>query len=208
MVECLKKVLFSFLIYISFPAVLVSQEKLKTNEEVFKELTQQVLESFLETIDINLDDTIILRKQVDSKTQFIDEFIIGYLKNSKQYNLSIHDENYNDGKILEYFVNKLEISYSKPFREKLLGEKKFVRNFCMEIAFKFIKNSNLMNYKSIPALFRDTVEYIYAKRIENEMIPVTIAKFPDDEILEKYIAPIITITTVSVIVYLFFIIRK
>lgn len=208
MVKHLEKVLFRLLICVFVPVVLYSQGYIKTNEEVYKELTRQVLDSFLVSIDVSRDDTITLNYPNDDKTRFINDFIIDYLKNKKEYNLRIYTDRNFEGKILEYFINRLALSYSKPFREKLLSEKKFVRNIYLEFSFKFIKNYNVVDYKTISATLTDTVKHKHIKYIENEMIPLTITKLPNDKTLEKYILPVVTITTVSVIVYLFFIIRK
>lgn len=208
MIEFLNKVLLSFLICISISVLLFSQDDVKSNEDIFKELTKQVIDSFLVTIDLNKNDTVNLKFQADDKAKFINEFIIDYLVNQKYYYLKMYANSNLNEIILEYFINKLELSYSKPFREKLFGEKKILRNVHTEISFKFIRNYDVLSYKTISAYYTDTVRYSDVKYLENEMIPLTTSIIPDDSTIEKYILPAITITTVSVIVYLFFIIRK
>lgn len=208
MIEHFKKVLLCLLVYLCIPVVVYSQDYIITNEEVYRKLTQQVLDSFLVSIHLSRDDTIILKYQNDEKTKFLNEFILDYLKNIKQFNLKIHSDNIVNGNILEYFITRLDLSYSKPFREKLFGKKLFLRNINTEISIKYIKDYDLVSYKTISTVYTDTVRYAHIKNIENSLISLTMTKLPNDTTLERYVMPVITITTVSVIVYLFFIIRK
>ncbi|RCK77301.1 MAG: hypothetical protein IGBAC_1610 [Ignavibacteriae bacterium] len=201
-----KKTIYILIVVNFIYSILLSQESIKSNELILKELSAQALESYIQNIQLNESDTIGIRYVYNNNVQFLYDFLIDYLKNKKKYNLKITEN--IDGNYLEYLINKLEINYSKPYRDKFLGEKRINRNVTIEYSFKFIQNDGQVDVKPITVNYTDTVNYNSLEVIENKLLPLTMAKIPEDSFIEKYTIPIITISTLSIIVYLFFTIRK
>lgn len=201
-----KKTIYILIVVNFIYSILLSQESIKSNELILKELSAQALESYIQNIQLNESDTIKIKYVYNNNVQFLYDFLIDYLKNKKKYNLKITEN--IDGNYLEYLINKLEINYSKPYRDKFLGEKRINRNVTIEYSFKFIQNDGQVDVKPITVNYTDTVNYNSLEVIENKLLPLTMAKIPEDSFIEKYTIPIITISTLSIIVYLFFTIRK
>ncbi len=202
----INKTTLYIIFFIYFYSFLFSQESTKSNELILKELTLIALESFFKDIKLKSNDTISIKYIYDNEKQFLYDFIIHYLKDEKKHNLKFTE--HLDDIHFEYIVNKLEISYTKPYRRKFLGEKIIIRNVSIEYFFKFINQNNIISYKPINVSYNDTINYNAIPNIENKMLTFTMAKIPEDSFIDKYTIPIITISTLSIIVYLFFTIRK
>lgn len=198
----------TIIFFLTFRSLLFAQSELKTNSEIIKELSIKSVDSILKANQIQSGDTLNIKINSSENTMFLSFSILNFLKDNK--NLFLIDTNINSTNWNTLIINieKIAVDYSKPYREDFIGKKKIVRNIQNIISYRYNTGSIIKDAKSINFNYNDTVNYDLISKLENKNLPITQATVMEDSIFENYAIPIFTITTITIIGYLFFTIRK
>ena len=99
---------------------------------------------------------------------------------------------------------------AQKFRKGLFGKKYVNRSVKVSMQAQVIESEtgNVLLSRHFTDEFHDTVVVDNVNLLEDENIPMTRAKLPDESLIDRFIEPIVIIGATGVAVFLFFHIRS
>lgn len=179
----------------------------KTNLEILQELSKNVCDSLFSQIGSSTGDSLMLLVKPSPDYWIVEHSILQDLK-GKNIVCSLPDTSLSTVAVIELAIVKMGARYENIFRQTFLGQNKVVRVVDLTVSSKVTKGSNLIAIKTIHQHIQDTVALESIHQLENEHILSTKGVLPADAILDRVLSPVIITSSVAVIVYLFFTLRK
>lgn len=179
----------------------------KTNLEILQVLSKNVYDSLQYPIDYSTGDSLMLIVKPSPDYWIVEHTLLQELKD-KNILCSLSDTSLSPVTIMELAIIKMGIRYESIFRQTFLGQKQVVRVVDLTVSSKVTKDRYLVAVKTIDQHNQDTVALESIYRLENEHIFSTKGVLPDDAILDRLLSPVIITSSVALIVYLFFTLRK
>jgi hypothetical protein len=179
----------------------------KNNLELIQELSRKNIDSLFSSNRLTLGDTLNI-KMIPSTNSWIVEHEI--LKELKEKNIVCFqvDSNSSPYTLVELAIPKMDVRYEKMFRDGFLGAKKIVRSVELELSAKIMEQSKLLDVGQFYQRYQDTVSLEAVNQLEDEHVTLSKGILPDEAIFDRIISPVILTSSVAVIVYLFFTLRK
>ena len=212
----MRNITFIFLIIILtfqiiFSKCLFSTENVlkpqKTNLEIIQDLSTKILDSVLDTFSKSITDTINYSFIPSTNSWVIDHTVSRRLKEST--NKIIKTNNFDEKKFsIELGISNINVGYDNIHREKIFGSKKGNRTIKVDLSIKVSKDNELLLVKNHIEKYSDTIFVDSINELENTNIPITCGKLSEAPLTERLIIPAVIVTSIGVIVYLFFTIRK
>jgi hypothetical protein len=200
-----------------------SQEKTRTNLEIFEETISAELEKFYYYPGINREQPFIFivnredNGGSDNKNESRTKFLTGLIKKTASSNnlkFSIADS-FSDNNIDSSYnlmilqVLKLETRYTGFKKNKFLGEKTLSRNIIINIKVELKAAENTVNVKNnINHNITDETSYDDYKLMESPVYDFTQAEAPSVSSFERIIFPVLLICITAAATILFFTIRS
>lgn len=179
----------------------------KKNLEVIQELSKNVYDSLFSQIGFSAGDSITLVVKPSPDYWIVEHNILqGLIKKNKLCLLP--DTNLSTVTTIELAIIKMDVRYESIFRQTFLSQKQVVRVVELTVSSKVTKDRNLIAIKTFDQHNKDTVALESINQLENEHILSTKGVLPADAILDRVLSPVIITSSVAVIVYLFFTLRK
>lgn len=154
-----------------------------------------------------MGDTLNI-KMIPSTNSWIVEYAILKELNNKNIFCFQTDTNSSPYTAIELAISKMDVGYEKIFRDGFLGPKKVVRSVELELFTKITKKGTLLSIEPIYQQYQDTVSLEVVNQLEDENVQSSKGIMPDEAMFDRIISPVIITSSVAVIVYLFFILRK
>jgi hypothetical protein len=179
----------------------------KTNLDVIRELSKRATDSILVRTEYSFGDTVSVSIKPSSDSWVVEYTIFNGLKENNVVcrKADSFSSLYN---AIELAIIKMDVRYLRSFRDGFLGPKKVVRSVELELFAKVTKKDILINIEPIYQQYQDTVSLEAVNQLEDEHVQSSKGILPDEAIIDRIISPVIITSSVVVIVYLFFNLRK
>ena len=117
------------------------------------------------------------------------------------------DNNNLDNKII-YSILRATVLYTELFKDGVFGGYLMERKFILSGEYQINVLSSTLNADTFHYTLTDTISYDNIDFIENNSLPFTKSKLPDEPFFPSLLEPVIAITAVAVTVILFFSVRS
>lgn len=178
-----------------------------TNLEILQILSKNVYDSLQSQINYSTGDCLTLIVKPSPDYWIVEHTLLQDLKD-KNILCSLSDSSLTTVTTIELALIKMGVKYESIFRQTFLGQKQVVRVVDLSVSSKVTKDRHLVAVKTIDQHNQDTVALESIHQLENEHILSTKGVLPADAILDRVLSPVIITSSVAVIVYLFFTLRK
>jgi hypothetical protein len=195
------------ILFVLFAVCLNSYSQQKTNLEVIQELSIKTIDSLVSQGSELLVDTLNVKMIPSDDYRIVENSILKRLHDNRRLEI-VSDTNTLRYTTLELSIIKMGVRYNNVFYDGFFGSKKVVRSVNLELTSKVTKNGSLKNIDILNQQYQDTVDYNSINLIENQNIVSTISSLPDDTFIDRLLSPVIITSSVAVVVYLFFTLRK
>jgi hypothetical protein len=203
----LKNLRILFLLITLFVIIANAIAQNKTNLDVILELSKTAADSVLARIRYSVGDTVSVSIKPSSDSWVVENTV---LKRLKENDIACFQAGANSSSytVIELAISKMDVRYQKVFRDGFLGTKKVVRSVELELFTKITKRGNLLEVDPIYQQYQDTVSLEAVNLLEAEHVQSSKGIITDEAILDRIVSPVIITSSVAVIVYLFFTLRK
>ena len=203
------RIIFLIILYLLTGFAREEQQEQKTNLQIADSLTFLVLLDRLPEIQAkNIDSIAIDVSQLAPEKQNYLRILLGnwFFSHSFQVFRNYHQGMSFQGTVFEINQYELNIIYSKPYEKKFLGSDFVNREVSLELNGQFFAAADqrleiIVNTKKV---FTDEIPYAEIAGMENPGYSFARGKREDYSFWDKVYEPVLTLTSVAILVYLFF----
>jgi len=179
----------------------------QANLEIIQKLAERIADSIYASIPTGTSDTVNLSFKPSTDSWIVEHAIT---KRLKEYsNLFIKSGDFsNQNLTIDFAISKISIKYKDSFKERFFGTQKTNRWVEVKLAKKITFNNEILSVGTSVEQYHDTVDVNSINELENQSIPLTRGSLPDDSFIDRILVPTVVLSSVAVIVYLFFTLRK
>jgi hypothetical protein len=179
----------------------------KTNLEVIQELSRKSIDSLFSHGHSFLGDTLNVRMIPSTDSWIVENAILQKVYEHHRSRIT-SDSGTFSYPTLEFAISDMSIKYVKVFYDGFLGAKKVIRSVNLDLSSKITAQGALKAIDLLHQEYQDTVNYDSIPYLENGSIISTRSSLPEDTFIDRILSPLIVTSSVAVIVYLFFTLRK
>jgi hypothetical protein len=154
-----------------------------------------------------LGDTLNIRFIPSADSWIAENSIIARLNEKSRKHIIADTSNFSYP-VLQFAISDMSVKYGKVFYDGFLGPKKVTRSINLELSLKITSQGAVKIIDYLSQHYQDTVSYDSIHLLENENVSPTKSSLPDETLIDRIISPVIITSSVAVIVYLFFTLRK
>jgi hypothetical protein len=181
----------------------------RTNLQIADSLTIEVLTEHLPVIDVDHSDSLALDvSQLEPEIQNYLRVLLGnwFLQNSFQVFRNYNTGSSFQGMVLEINKYNLEVVYSKPYEKSLLGADYVQRQVSLDLSGQFYLAGKQEVQSAVrkTEIYTDEIPYTEINRVDESTFPFVKGKRTDYSLWDKLYEPVLTVTSVAILVYLFF----
>ena len=147
---------------------------------------------------INYEENFVLKFNSAQNLNVIKGRILKKLKNN----------NVEDKKNLNYFVDSLSVTYPEMFRDGMFGDYLLSRKVKLAGYYSLERNNFLTEKEDFNLVFQDTVLYSELNQIESQALNFTRGEIPQEPFFESVVETVIAVGAAVVSIILFFTIRS
>lgn len=209
----IKLILIFFLLSVSHVTA-AETPGLKTNFEIFNELSTQCVQ---EVLDGNLAREVkkVLLQKIDagdSLNWFIENTLFNLLKQHGVDSIRYGEaaSGLRQTVLIRYKIVNLSLAYENENRWRLFNRTHTTRHFKLQFFLQLInpQQGTVLWSGVLAREFRDQVPPNQIAGIESSAIPFTQARFPDRSIYTRFVEPVLILSTTGTIIYLFYAFRS
>lgn len=199
------RLLVLLIIFICISSEILAQPK--KNLEIIRDLSVKNIDSLILQDYPYLGDTLNLRFIPYAESWIVENSIIARL-NERGRKYIISDTSNFNYPVLQFAISEMSVKYGNVFYDGFLGPKKVVRTVKLELSLKITNHTDIKKIDYLSQQYQDTVSLEAVNQLEDEHVQSSKGIIPDEAILDRIISPVIITSSVAVIVYLFFTLRK
>jgi hypothetical protein len=177
------------------------------NLEIIQELSEKSIDSLGLDVYNFLGDTLNIRFVPSCDSWIVENSIIKKIRENGRVIL-ISDTNNLNYPIWHFAILNMGVEYGKTFYDGFLGHKKVVRSVNLNLSLKITSRGEVKKIDYLSRRYQDTVAYDSIHLLENDNMSSTKSALPDETFIDRILSPVIITSSVAVIVYLFFTLRK
>lgn len=180
-----------------------------TNVEMFGRLARMIVLNVAESAKVFPGDTCVIAIRASDQLEFISHFVLDGFR-TVPVTVVGNPEVAASSKAIELQLVSASVSYGRPFRRSLLGEKRLGRTVTLGFSGKVteVSSGELGFAGLITRSLHDTVDVAQLDRIESPAIPATRGEVPTESLFDRFLEPAVIIGATGVIVYLLFTVRS
>jgi len=198
----LNKTLFLIFLLIIASANLYCQTP--TNLEVFYSLTDSLVDNIVKEIPDNESKILLTQNLGQSYSLFSNSIITRFKKHGKEI-LNNPPDDLNIP-LVDIVIEGAGVEYGEMFRDGWFGSH-YVQRYSTIFGNYLLTFSERVK-RDFELTHLDTVKVEDIQYLENESFPFTKGKIPSEPFISGFAEPLIAITTVAVVIALFFTIRS
>jgi hypothetical protein len=193
-----KTKIFFFLMFVS--TILFSQSR--TNLEVFYSLVDSSASSVFNSLEDSQIGYNFLNKTVAEYSG------LNIRAENSLVNTGVQIEKNDLENEITYSVSRATVLYTDLFKDGFFGGYLIERKFVLSGEFQIKTSSKILSADTFYFAVTDTIPYDNIDFIENNSLPFTKSRLPDEPFFPSLVEPVIAITAVAVTVILFFSVRS
>jgi hypothetical protein len=202
-------IIFSLFFFLASGFELEVLPEQKTNLQIADSLTILILTDQLPEMKINHADSLALDVlRLEPEIQNYLRVLVGnwFLQNSFQVFRNYNAGSSFQGMVLEINKYNLEIVYSKPYEKSLLGADYIRRQISLDLHGQFYDAGRQKVQHAVrkTEIYTDEIPYADINRVDESAFPFTKGQREDYSLWDKLYEPVLTVTSVAILVYLFF----
>jgi hypothetical protein len=202
-------ILYSFFIIFSYVYVDETNVSNTSNISILDSLTISLIAGDLKNLpSANGDSLAIDASRLDRDVEDYLQVLFGNIATEKSFNVF---RNYNSastfqGMVLVIYSYYIDIKYSEPFEKSFLGEDYVNRHISIKLKGQIysVRSNNIVTALDKEINYTDMILYEDIEWLEKSAYKFTTGTRGDYSFWDKYFEPALAITSVAVIVYLFF----
>ncbi len=175
----------------------------QSNLEVLNTLVEESVIKVVPLIDNNSNVFIEYFLPVDMGL-FKTRLIIGLNRSNINISTALEDSDV----IFNYTLAEVFIKYNNMFRDGIFGDYFVEREARINGSLFLVKNEEVINSDKFSLSRIDTVNYNDIHNFENNSLPFTQSKIPEESFFPSLVEPLIAVATAVVTIFLFFTIRS